>query len=299
MRGSEYSELKAFIAIAEHGSFRRAAAYLGVSASALSQTLKLLEQRLGVRLLNRTTRSLAITDAGAKLLARLQPTLAELEAAVAEASAVPGSVKGRLRINSTRDAAVHYLAPLIAPFLQAYPDIELEVVSEDRLVDIVAQGFDAGVRLGERLEQDMIAISLSGPLSMAIVASPTYLQHFGTPLLPQDLHDHQCLTYRWPTDGSVYRWEFEVEGKNIEIDVNGPLLVSDPQMLTRILLDSVGIACVFAYQVRALIKDGSLVQLLKDYTPAFPGFYLYYPSRRQMPTPLRAFIDFIHSDRKA
>lgn len=299
MCGSEYSELKAFIAIAEHGSFRRAAAYLGVSASALSQTLKVLERRLGVRLLNRTTRSVAITAAGAKLLARLQPTLAELDAAVAEASATPGSVTGRLRINSTRDAAVHYLAPLIAPFLQVCPEVELEIVSEDRLVDIVAQGFDAGVRLGERLEQDMIAISLSGPLAMAVVASPGYLQRFGTPLSPHDLHAHQCLTYRWPTNGSVYRWEFEVAGKDIEIAVKGPLLVSEPQMLTRVLLDGAGIACVFAHQVQGLIEDGSLVQLLKDCTPAFPGFYLYYPSRRQMPPPLRAFIDFIRSDRAA
>jgi DNA-binding transcriptional LysR family regulator len=293
VRGSEYAELKAFVTISEQGSFRRAAAHLGVSASALSQTLKLLEERLGARLLNRTTRSLALTETGAALLEKVAPALQELDAAVGQVSSSTGAVAGRSRINSTRDAAVHHLAPLIAPFLEAYPGIELEVVTDDRLVDIVGKGFDAGIRLGERLEQDMIALKVSGPLEMKVVAAPSYLQRFGTPLLPEDLHSHQCLAYRRPTDGSVYRWEFEKEGKTLEVAVKGPLLVSDPELLTRVALDGAGIAYVFAHQVQKHVCDGSLVQLLSDWTPAFAGFYLYYPSRRLMTAPLQALVDFI------
>lgn len=293
MRASEYAELKAFVAIAEHSSFKRAAAHLGVSASALSQTLKILEQRIGARLLNRTTRSVSLTQAGAKLLERLRPTLAELDAAVADARSSVGVIAGRLRINSTRDAAIHYLAPLVAPFLQAHPGIELDVVTQDQLVDIVGLGFDAGIRLGERLEQDMIAIKLSGPLHMQVVASPAYLERFGTPQSPMDLHAHHCLRYRRPSDASPYRWEFENQGKTLEIAVNGPLLASDPQMLTRVALDGVGIAYVFAHQVEKYLAEGSLVQVLNQWTPGFPGFYLYYPSRRLMAPPLRALVDFL------
>lgn len=293
MRGSEYAELKAFVAIAEHGSFRRAAAHLGMSPSALSQTLRTLEERLGTRLLNRTTRSLALTEAGTRLLGTLRPALADLEAAVAEASSRDGEVAGRLRINSTRDAAIHYLAPLMATFLQAYPGIQLEVVTDDRLVDIVGLGFDAGVRLGERLEQDMIAIRLSGELEMKVVAAPRYLERHGTPQSPQDLHAHQCLTYRRPTDGSLYRWEFERDGTTLEVAVNGPLVVSDPEILTRVAQDGAGIAYVFAHHAQRLLDEGALVQVLADWTPAFAGFYLYYPSRRLMAPPLRALVDFL------
>lgn len=298
MRGQEYAELKAFVAIVEHGSFRQAAAHLGVSASALSQTLKVLEQRLGTRLLNRTTRSVGLTDAGARLLNKAGPAFAELEAAVVQASASSDLIAGRLRINSTRDAAVHYLAPLAAPFLQAHPGIELEIGIDDRLVDIVGLGFDAGVRLGERLEQDMVAIKLSGLLEMKVVAAPGYLQRHGTPLTPQDLHTHCCLAYRRPTDGSVYRWEFEKDGKALEVAVRGRLLVSDPAILTRVVLDGAGIAYVFAHQVQQHLDDGSLVQVLADWTPAFAGFYLYYPGRRLMTAPLRAFVDFLSQARR-
>ncbi|WP_455926456.1 LysR family transcriptional regulator [Pseudomonas putida] len=290
MRSSEYAELKAFVAIVEHGSFRRAAAHLGVSPSALSQTFKVLEERLGSRLLNRTTRSIALTDTGARLLGKVAPAFATLEEAVVQASATPGTVAGRLRLNVTRDAAIHHLAPRIAPFLQGHPGIELDVVVEDRLVDIVGQGFDAGIRLGERLEQDMVAVRVSGPLSMVVVAAPRYLERHGTPQSPHDLHAHQCLAYRRPTDGSVYRWEFENEGSTLEVAVNGPLLVSDPELLTRVAVDGLGIAYVFAHQVQRQIAEGTLVQLLSDWTPPFPGFYLYYPSRRLMTAPLQALV---------
>ncbi|WP_263143593.1 LysR family transcriptional regulator [Pseudomonas sp. RIT-PI-AD] len=293
MRGSGYVELKAFVAIVEQGSFRRAAAHLGMSASALSQTLKLLEERLGTRLLNRTTRSIALTEKGTRLLEQVAPALTALDAAMDQARAYPGVVAGRLRINSTRDAAIHHLAPLIGPFLQAYPGIELEVVTDDRLVDIVGQGFDAGIRLGERLEQDMVAIRIGGPLEMKVVAAPSYLQRVGTPRVPEDLHGHRCLAYRRPTDGSLYRWEFEKAGKALEVAVSGPLLVNDPEMLTRVAVDGAGIAYVFAHQVQAHIDDGSLVQVLSDWTPAFAGFYLYYPGRHLVTAPLQALVRFL------
>lgn len=297
MRGSEYAELKAFVAITEHGSFRRAAAHLGISASALSQTLKILEQRLGTRLLNRTTRSLCLTQAGIQLLDKVRPAFAELDAAVLQASSSTDVIAGRLRINSTRDAAIHYLAPLITPFLQANPGIDLEVSIEDRLVDIVGQGFDAGIRLGERLEQDMVAIRISGPLEMKVVATPDYLERFGTPLTPHDLHLHNCLAYRRPTDGSVYRWEFEKDSETLEVTVNSRLLVDAPEMLTRVVLDGAGIAYVFAHHIQSHLDNGSLVQLLPDWTPPFPGFYLYYPGRLLMTAPLRAFVSFISQNK--
>ncbi|PTQ07819.1 LysR family transcriptional regulator [Sphingomonas oleivorans] len=293
MRGSDYAELRAFAAIVEHGSFVRAAAHLGISASALSQTIRGLEERLGVRLLNRTTRSVAPSEAGARFLTRLLPALADLDAAVADVTALRDTPAGLLRINATRLAAIHYLAPLIGPFLEAYPDITFDIVADDRLVDIVTGGFDAGVRLGERLEKDMVAVKLSGELEMMVVAAPSYLERFGTPGSPRDLQHHQCLNYRWPTDLSIYRWEFESGGERLEAAVEGPLVVNEPDILIRVALDGVGIAYLFEHQVRDLIADGKLVHLLKDWSPAFPGFYLYYPSRRQMAPPLRAFLDFI------
>lgn len=293
MRGSEYVELRAFVAIAEHGSFARAAAHLGMSASALSQTIRSLEKRLGVCVLNRTTRSVSPSDAGARLLDRLLPALADLDAAVMDMIATRDIPSGLLRINTTRVAAIHYLAPLIGSFLETYPHIRLDIVTDDRLVDIVANGFDAGIRLGEKLEKDMVAVKLSGDLEMMVVAAPSYLERFGIPRSPHDLSSHRCLSYRWPTDGSLYRWEFEKKGKKMEVAVEGPLVVTEPEMLTHIVLDGVGIAYLFAHQVQEFISAGKLVHLLKDWTPAFPGFYIYYPSRQQMPAPLRAFIDFI------
>lgn len=293
MRGSDHAELRAFVAIADHGSFVRAAAHLGMSASALSQIIRSLEERLGVRLLNRTTRSVMPSEAGEQLLARLRPALADLDAAVASVAASRDTPSGSLRINSSRIAAVHYIAPFVGPFLVAYPYVKLEVVVDDRLIDIVSGGFDAGVRLGERLAKDMIAVRLSGDLEMMIVASPEYLARHGTPQSPQDLAGHRCLSYRTPSDGSPYRWELDRDGEKLEIAVDGPLIVNEPEMLTHVVLDAAGIAYLFAYQIRELIERGSLVHLLPEWTPAFPGFYIYYPSRRHMAPPLRAFLDFI------
>lgn len=293
MRGSDHAELRAFVAIVEHGSFARAASQLGISPSALSQMIRRLEERLGIRLLNRTTRSLAPSEAGARLLARLLPALADLDAAIAEVRSLRDTPSGLLRINATRIAAIHYLAPLIGPFHRAYPDITLDIMVEDRLVDIVANRFDAGVRLGEMVEKDMIAVKLSGELQMMVVASPAYLDRHGLPESPRDLQRYSCINFRWPTDGSLYRWELERDGEELEVAVQGPLIVNEPEVAVSAVLDGIGIAYLFDYQARDFVTAGKLVHLLKEWTPPFPGFYLYYPSRRQMPPPLRAFIDFL------
>lgn len=293
MRGSDFAELRAFAAIAERGSFRSAAAHLGMSPSALSQSLRNLEERLGVRLLNRTTRSCAPTEAGAQLLARMTPAMADLDAAIADVVARRDAPSGRLRINATRVAALHHLAPLIGPFNQRYPDILMEIILDERLVDIVADGFDAGVRLGERLDKDMVAVRLGGELRMMVVAAPAYLTRAGVPHTPRDLRGHRCLNYRWPTSGALYRWEFTRGAESLDIAVDGPLVTDEPELGVQAALDGAGIAYLFEHQVRDHIAAGRLVHLLAEWTPPFPGFYLYYPSRRQMARPLRAFIDFL------
>ena len=293
MRGSDYAELRAFAAIVEHGSFARAAARLGLSRSALSQTIRGLEERLGIRLLNRTTRSVAPSEAGVRLLAGLLPALADLDAAVANVRAMRDTPAGTLRINASRIGAVQYLAPLIGPFQEAYPDIVLDVVVDDRLVDIVADRFDAGIRLGEKVERDMVAVKLSGDVEMMVVAAPSYIDRFGEPRTPRDLQYHRCINTRWPTDGSLYRWEFERGAEKLEVAVQGPLIVTEPDIVARAVLDGVGIGYLFDHQVRPAVESGRLVHLLSDWTPAFPGFYLYYPSRRQLPPGLRAFVAFL------
>jgi DNA-binding transcriptional LysR family regulator len=293
MRGSDYAELRAFAAIAEHGSFARAAAQLAVSPSALSQTIRGLETRLGVRLLNRTTRSVAPTEAGTRLLARLQPALADLDGAVADLAAARGRPSGTLRINSTRIAALHHLAPAVGPFLKAYPEITLDIVIDDRLVDIVGSRFDAGIRLGEKVEKDMVAVRIGGDLRMLVVGSPDYVEAHGRPKTPRDLQSHRCINFRWPTDGSFYRWEFERGNEEIEALVSGPLIVNDPELALAGALDGVGLAYLFEHTVGPHLAAGRLVHVLKEWSPPFPGFYLYYPGRRQMPPPLRAFIDFV------
>lgn len=295
MRGSDYVELRAFTAIVEHGSFVRAAAYLGVTPSALSQTIRGLEERLGVRLLNRTTRSVAPSDAGTRLLKRLLPAFADLDTAVEEITAKGETPSGILRINASRVAAMEYLAPLLGPFLVAYPHIKLDIIVDDRLVDVVAGGFDAGIRLGEKLEKDMIALPFGGNLSMQVVAAPAYLEHYAIPQHPRDLRSHRCLSYYRPTDGSTYRWEFERDGQKLKVEVDGPLIVNAPEMLPQIVVDGAGINYLFTHQVEHLIAAGKLIPLLSEWTPPFLGFYIYYPSRAQMPVVLRTFLDFIYT----
>jgi DNA-binding transcriptional LysR family regulator len=297
MRGSEYSELRAFAAVIRHGNFARAAQHLGLSPSALSQLIRALEERLGQRLLNRTTRSVAPSHAGQALAERLLPVLDDLEGVIDTAFAAAGEVAGPLRLNVVR-VATPMLARVIPGFLARYPRVRLEVKPNDALVDVVAQGFDAGIRLAERLEGDMIAVPFGGPLRMATVAAPAYLARHGTPAHPRDLADHTCLVTLTPSTGSPYRWEFEKNGDELRILTDGPLVSRDT--LVRLAAAEAGIAIGYFFEdeVREQLASGALVRLLEDWTPPFPGCYLYYPSRRHPPPPLRAFIDYLR-DRPA
>ncbi|MER9247907.1 LysR family transcriptional regulator [Mesorhizobium sp. M0590] len=293
MRGTEFSELTAFAAIIEEGSFVRAAAKLRISPPALSQTIRGLEERLGVRLLNRTTRSMSPTAEGEKLFARIAPAFSELEGAVADAHASRGRPAGSLRINVPRIAATRFIAPILGDFRRAYPDIALTIIVDDMLTDIVEGRFDAGIRLGERLHKDMVAVKLSEELEMAAVAAPSYLAHRPIPRRPADLHHHQCINFQWPSGGNLYRWEFARGQRALEVAVSGGLTVNDTELMIGAVLDGVGVAYMLEYQVRPWIEAGKLIRFLEAWSPRFPGFYLYHASSRQFPAPLRAFIDFL------
>lgn len=291
MRGTDFASLNAFASVVEHGSFVRAAAHLGITPSALSQTIRQLEERLDVRLLNRTTRSVAPTTAGERLYQRLRPAVDELDTAVAEAISTRERPAGMLRINAPRMAVIWLIAPRFGRFHRDNPEVILDITVDDALTDIVAGRFDAGLRLGELLEKDMVAVRLTGEMEMMAVASPDYLARHGTPETPGDLHHHACLNWRWPTDGSLYRWEFEEDGREFEISVNGPLIANDIEMVLQAALQGVGIAYTSHERIDGWLKDGRLIRVLERYSPKFPGVYLYHPSRRQQPPALRAFID--------
>jgi DNA-binding transcriptional LysR family regulator len=292
MRAGEYNELRAFAAVIRHGSFARAAAHLGLSPSALSQLIRSLEERLGQRLLNRTTRSVAPSHAGQALAERLLPVLDDLEGVVDAAFAAGGEVAGPLRIDVVR-VAIPYLSRLVPGFLARYPRVRLEVATNDALVDIVALGFDAGIRLAERLEGDMVAVPFGGELRLICVASPAYLARHPAPVHPRDLADHACLVTITPSTGSPYRWEFEKGGEALRIAVDGPLVSRDADLRVAAAVAGVGIGFFFEDEVEAPLATGALVQVLADWTPAFPGAYLYYPSRRNPAPPLRAFVDYV------
>lgn len=299
MRGRDLFQYKAFCAVVEHGTFSVAAAHLGLSPSALSNVIKELEERLNARLLNRTTRSVSATKAGQALHEKIEPALRVLDAVEMDVAASAGRISGTLRLNVSRVAATIYLAPILAGFLRENPDVTLDIVTEDRLVDVVADGFDAGIRLGEKLHKDVIAIPLSDDLQMRLVASPHYLAHHGKPNHPNDLIGHRCLCYRNPSNRSVYRWEFENGSDRREVTVSGPIIVDEPAMLPRLALDGAGIAYQFSHQVDTFLHSGALEQLLPEWTPPFPGFFIYFPSRKQMAPALRAFVDYVKRVRGA
>jgi DNA-binding transcriptional LysR family regulator len=292
MRGTDYVQLRAFAEIVEQGSFARAAQQLGVSPSALSQIIRGLEERVGVRLLNRTTRSVAVSEAGERFLARVGPALRELDEAQNELANLRGEPSGLLRINTPREPVVHLITPKLGAFTRKYPAIVLDLVTDDLLADIVAQRFDAGIRLGETLDRDMVAVPLTAEVEMMVVAAPSYLKQYGAPLHPKDLAKHRCINLRWPSGRGVYRWEFERGRKKLEVDVEGPLTVNNTDVAVGAVLQGVGLAYLFDFKVQSALEEGRLVRVLEKWTPPFPGFYLYHPSRRQTPPALRAFIEF-------
>ncbi|MGN7773655.1 LysR family transcriptional regulator [Phyllobacterium sp. 22552] len=293
MRGSDYAELRAFAMLSEHRSFRRASAHLGMSASALSQTIAKLEARLGVTLVNRTTRSVSLSEPGESLIQKLRPILADLDATISDVISSRGVIAGTLRINTTQIALSHYLAPLLTPLLNAHPELILDITVEEGLIDIVSGGYDAGVRLGEKLHADMVALPISGPQRLMCVAAPAYLDRMGTPETPYDLRHHRCFNYRGPTTHNIYRWEFERDGKEFEIAVDGPIVVNDTQVLVQTAVAGLGVAYLLEDQVKHEVAAGRLRLILEGWAPRFPGFYLYYPSRRQASPALRALIELV------
>jgi DNA-binding transcriptional LysR family regulator len=291
MSDPDLRDLAAFAAVARTRNFRRAAAEQQVSASALSQRLRDLEERLGVRLLHRTTRSVALTEAGEMLLERIGPALRDVGAALDQIRGLRAVPSGRLRINAPAPAVELVLAPMVAPFLAAYPLIDLEVVAQTRLIDIVAEGFDAGIRYGEHLAQDMVAVPLGPPQHYAAVATPDYWARHGTPLQPHDLLAHRCIATRYES-GVIPDWEFEKAGRTVRITPRGPLRVNSIALALRAARDGLGVLLIFRDYVEDDLAAGRLVGVLTDWCEPFPGPFLYYPSRRQPPPALRAFLDF-------
>jgi DNA-binding transcriptional LysR family regulator len=294
MRKLGFAEMTAFVAIAERSSFAKAAVHLGLSRSALSETMRSLEDKLGVRLLNRTTRSVGLTPVGERLLAELRPALASFESAVESINMFRDKPAGLLRLTVPGPAAKAVIAPVLAAFLKTYPAITLEIITSSALTDIVRERFDAGIRPGHRLEQDMIAIRVGEDARPTVVASPGYLRTHARPKVPADLQAHNCIRRRFAS-GAMAPWAFERRGEGLEVMVKGTLIVSDGDLALRAALDGVGIARLPITSVEAHIAHKRLVPLLQDWTPPSVGFFLYYPSRRQMPAALQAFVDFLKS----
>ncbi|HEX9876036.1 MAG TPA: LysR family transcriptional regulator [Gammaproteobacteria bacterium] len=285
--------MAAFARVAHHGSFTRAAADLGVSPSAISQTVRGLESKLGIRLLNRTTRNVGLSEAGRRFLERVGPALELIGEAFDDLGELRDRPTGHLRVTLPRIPAATLLAPLLGKFTRAYPDVLLELTINDELTDLVARGFDAGIRLGERLAQDMVAVRISRPQRLAVIGSPEYLRNRPAPHTPTELHAHACLRFRYPTSGAIYRWEFERDGQALEIDIDGRFITNDIDMMVAAARQGLGLAAVFEDCVRAELASGTLVRVLEDWCAPFPGFFIYYPSRVRMPSKLRVFVDFL------
>jgi DNA-binding transcriptional LysR family regulator len=286
------ADLTAFSAVAAHRSFRRAADALGVSRSSLSHAVLALERDLGVRLLNRTTRSVAPTEAGETLLARLAPVLRDLDEALDAVADARGNPSGTLRINANESAARLLLRTVVPRFLERFPGMALDLVTEGRLVDIIEQGFDAGVRLGESIPRDMVAVRISDDLRFVVVAAPLYLAGRTSPVTPDDLRDHTCIRQRLPS-GKRYRWEFRKQGQEVAIDVPGVLTLDHNGLMVEAASDGLGLAYVPESAARDCLGDGRLVTVLEDWCPFIPGLCLYYSGHRHVPAGLRAFIDVL------
>ena len=297
MSGIDLRNLEAFLAVARTRNFRRAALESRVSASSLSQRLRAMEERLGVRLLNRTTRSVALTEAGELLLARAGPAIEEVSGAMEDVRGLRAVPSGRLRINAPPPALDLVLAPMVAPFVAAYPQIDLEIVGDSSFVDIVAQGFDAGVRYGEHLARDMIAVPLGPPQRYAVVASPNYIARHGRPEHPKDLLDHGCIRIRFGR-GQLLELEFEKARQVVKVSPPAKLVVNYPGLAQRAAQDGIGFWMTFEGYAREGIESGALVSVLDDWCEPFPGPFLYYPSRRQTPPALAAFVAFVAEWRK-
>jgi DNA-binding transcriptional LysR family regulator len=297
MKGMEFAELNAFVAVAERSNFARAAAHLGVVPSTVSQTIRALEERLGVRLLNRTTRNVSLTTAGERLLARIRPAIQELAAAVEDLNEFRDTPTGTLRLNVSSVAAQIVLAPRIAEFLALYPAIALEISVDDTSGDIVGGRFDAGIRVGRRVAKDMQVVRVSQPSRLVAIAAPAYLDRHAVPRVPRDLQGHNCISFR---NGSyLIPWEFQKGSEKMEVAVRGSLIVNNMNLMVRATLDGIGIGYTIESYVAPQIADGRLVPLLADWSPRHHSYYLYYAGRRQLPVPLKVFIGYLRRQNTA
>ena len=290
MARDDLNVLSAFLVVAEERSFTRAAKHLGVSPSALSHAIRALEERVGVRLLARTTRSVAPTDAGEEFLARLRPALGDIRGALDRVSGLRDRPAGRVRLLVAPIAAMTVLAPKLGRFAREYPDVVLDVTTDEDRIDLVAGRFDAGIHLGEFIERDMIAIRVSRELTPAIVGSPGYFKSHPKPASPRDLTSHRCINFRHGS-GPVYRWEFDKGSQSLTVAVSGPLIVDDVDVMLRAAVDGVGLAFTTVEHAGDQLASRKLRRVLEDWCPPFPGFYLYYPGRRQLPAALSALIE--------
>jgi DNA-binding transcriptional LysR family regulator len=292
MRSISPVDLTIFLSIAKHRNFRRAAAELRLTPSALSHALRSLEEQIGIRLFNRTSRSVALTEAGERLHRRVQPAVREIGEALDEISTLAGQPMGTVRICASHIAAQTLLFPLVQRFVKAHPGIDVELVVQGGLSDIISSGFDVGVRLREMIAADMIAVQLGPPQRSVVVASPVFFERWPKPVVPHDLRDIPCVRFLYE-GGREYRWEFERDGAEFEVAVDGPFATTSMDLMLQAALDSLGVAHLYESQVQEHISSGRLVKVLDDWCPIYPGYYLYYPSRRQMPAALRVFIDCI------
>ena len=292
MKTSGLGELEAVLAVARHRNFRAAATELGVSTSALSHAVAGLESRIGVRLFNRTTRSVSLSEAGAQFVDGVAPALSTIRLAIEQAGSFRDTVSGMLRINTSAGAA-RQVMPLLIEFLQRYPEMRLDIVTEGRLIDIVADGFDAGIRLAETVPQDMIAVPFGDTQRFAVVGSPAYFGRHKPPRTPGDLHAHRCIRARMPS-GAIYSWEFERHGEAVRIDARGSLMVDEPGLMLQAARAGLGLAYLSEWNVATDLQAGTLIRALEEWTPPLDGLCLYYPGRRHVPAGLRALVDMIH-----
>jgi DNA-binding transcriptional LysR family regulator len=299
MNRGDLADLTAFVAVADRLSFRAAASQLGVTPSALSHSMRQLEERFGVRLLNRTTRSVAVTDAGLRLLERLRPAIDQVAGALEDLNQERQRPMGRLRVYAIQVAAAAVIAPIWARFLSAYPEVHLELAVGEAPIDIVAKGFDAGIGPRDRAAADMIAVRVMGPMKVVVVGAPTYFARRRPPRTPDDLARHSCVQYRLAADGAVLAWPFERNRKSRRISVDGRVMVNNADLAVRAAVDGLGIAYTLEALAEPFLRSGQLVRVLEDWSPSFEGLFLYYPGHRQVPATLRALIDMIRTARSS
>jgi DNA-binding transcriptional LysR family regulator len=297
MDRGDLANLTAFVAVADQRSFRAAASRLDVTPSALSHSMRQLEERLGVRLLNRTTRSVSVTDAGLRLLERLRPAIDQIAGALEDLNEERQRPLGRLRIYAAYVAGAAVVAPIWGRFLSTYPEVHLEIAVGDAPIDIVAKGFDAGIGPRDRMPADMIAVRVMGPMKIAIVGAPTNFARRRRPRTPDDLARHSCVQYRVAADGYVLVWPFERNRKSRRISVDGRVMVNHTDLAVRAAVDGLGVAYTLEAVAEPFLRSGQLLRVLEDWSPSYEGLFLYYPGHRQVPATLRAFIDMIRTAR--